>query len=155
MSAQTHKLGFGCGTIIDHGDGTVSYKRAGELRQVFRVRIADVTGFSVTKGSKTPELTQPDQLAAIRRTLRIFGNGTDLVTVSVGGRAAKAIEAWFRARPDFGTSASPATGEKTAPGTVPLESRLIANELTKLAELRDAGILTEDEFAAQKATLLG
>jgi hypothetical protein len=27
-------------------------------------------------------------------------------------------------------------------------------ELTKLAELRDAGLLTEEEFAAQKARLL-
>ena len=31
----------------------------------------------------------------------------------------------------------------------------IAEELKKLAELRDAGILTEEEFASQKAKLLG
>jgi len=34
------------------------------------------------------------------------------------------------------------------------EPRSVADELKKLAELRDAGILTEEEFAAQKARLL-
>ncbi len=29
------------------------------------------------------------------------------------------------------------------------------NQLKQLGELRDAGVLTEDEFAAQKAKLLG
>ncbi|WP_240471861.1 SHOCT domain-containing protein [Pseudarthrobacter phenanthrenivorans] len=42
-----------------------------------------------------------------------------------------------------------------APPSAALDSRLIADELTKLAGLRDAGVLTEDEFAAQKAKLLG
>jgi hypothetical protein len=31
----------------------------------------------------------------------------------------------------------------------------VVNELKKLAELRDAGILTEDEFAGRKSLLLG
>lgn len=31
----------------------------------------------------------------------------------------------------------------------------VADELSKLAQLRDQGILTDDEFAAQKAKLLG
>jgi hypothetical protein len=32
--------------------------------------------------------------------------------------------------------------------------RLIADELAKLAQLRDSGVLTEDEFKAHKAKLL-
>jgi hypothetical protein len=31
----------------------------------------------------------------------------------------------------------------------------VADELTKLAELRDAGVLTSEEFDVQKARLLG
>jgi hypothetical protein len=31
----------------------------------------------------------------------------------------------------------------------------LADQLRKLADLRDAGILTDEEFAAQKAKLLG
>jgi hypothetical protein len=31
----------------------------------------------------------------------------------------------------------------------------VADELMKLAQLRDSGVLSEDEFAAQKAKLLG
>jgi hypothetical protein len=34
-------------------------------------------------------------------------------------------------------------------------STSVADELTKLAALRDSGVLTEDEFAVQKARLLG
>lgn len=33
-------------------------------------------------------------------------------------------------------------------------SNSIADELTKLVQLRDAGVLTEEEFQAQKAKLL-
>lgn len=39
-------------------------------------------------------------------------------------------------------------------GPVQLQSS-VADELTKLVQLRDQGILTGDEFAAQKAKLLG
>jgi hypothetical protein len=37
----------------------------------------------------------------------------------------------------------------------PAPDGLVADELRKLAELRDAGVLTEAEFAAQKDRLLG
>lgn len=37
----------------------------------------------------------------------------------------------------------------------PASTSLIAEELTKLAELKEKGILSEDEFAAQKRKLLG
>jgi hypothetical protein len=37
----------------------------------------------------------------------------------------------------------------------PDPSNLIADELTKLAALRDSGVLTDEEFATQKAKLLG
>ena len=39
--------------------------------------------------------------------------------------------------------------------SVPTATPGIAEELKKLAELRDAGILTDEEFASQKAKLLG
>jgi hypothetical protein len=40
-----------------------------------------------------------------------------------------------------------------APAAAPAED--VYAQLTKLAGLRDAGILTEDEFAAKKSQLLG
>jgi hypothetical protein len=44
-----------------------------------------------------------------------------------------------------------------APAAVPgaAAPASVADELAKLAKLRDAGALTDDEFAAQKAKLLG
>jgi len=45
--------------------------------------------------------------------------------------------------------------EATATATPSVDpSNLIADELAKLAKLRDSGVLTDDEFAAQKAKLL-
>jgi hypothetical protein len=44
--------------------------------------------------------------------------------------------------------AAPSTAEATSPASV-------ADELMKLAQLRDAGVLTSEEFEAQKAKLLG
>jgi hypothetical protein len=142
MPTQTHKLGFGNGTIIDNGDGTASYRKPAEFTQAIRVRVADVTGFSVSKSDKMLE-----------RTLKILGNGTELASVSVNHGAAEKIEAWFRAHPDFGTGTPQAIAPVAAPAA--LDGRLVADELAKLAGLRDAGVLTDDEFAAQKAKLLG
>lgn len=43
----------------------------------------------------------------------------------------------------------------TEPPSVSAPALSIADELTKLAHLRDSGVLTDDEFNAQKAKLLG
>lgn len=45
--------------------------------------------------------------------------------------------------------------QKIAPVMQPVSSTSVADELTKLAKLKDAGILSEEEFNAQKAKLLG
>jgi hypothetical protein len=42
-----------------------------------------------------------------------------------------------------------------APAAAPGLSDDVVAQLTKLAELRDAGILTDEEFSAKKAQLLG
>jgi hypothetical protein len=81
----------------------------------------------------------------------LLGNGTELASVSVNHGVSEKIESYFRGHPDFGGNV-----QAVAPATQPpLEtSSLIADELTKLAQLRDVGVLTEDEFASQKAKLL-
>lgn len=48
--------------------------------------------------------------------------------------------------------AAPAADPAAPPSAAPVD---LADQLKKLAELRDQGILTEEEFAAQKAKLLG
>ncbi|MCR1160321.1 SHOCT domain-containing protein [Paenarthrobacter sp. UW852] len=136
--AHVYKLGFGAGKITDNGDGTATYKN---LDQEFQVRIADVTGFSLDREQTT-----------LVWTFRILGHGTQLASIHMAAPVTQKIEAWFRGHPDFGRNAPPAS---VAQGLPPLDGRLIADELIKLAGLRDAGILSEEEFAAQKARLLG
>lgn len=48
-----------------------------------------------------------------------------------------------------------ASAAPAAPAAAPAAGGDLVEQLTKLAALRDAGVLTEDEFAAQKARLLG
>ena len=44
--------------------------------------------------------------------------------------------------------------QKSAPVTPLLSSASVADELTKLAKLKESGILSEEEFNAQKSKLL-
>jgi hypothetical protein len=48
-----------------------------------------------------------------------------------------------------------APGAPQAPAPAPAPPVDLADQLRKLATLRDEGILSEEEFAAQKAKLLG
>jgi Short C-terminal domain len=56
-----------------------------------------------------------------------------------------------------GAPAPPAPAAASAAPAAPAEPApaLVADELAKLVQLRDAGALTDEEFAAQKARLLG
>lgn len=139
---QKHKLGFGHGTMIEHGDGTVSYRKPASLTTSFKVRIADVTGFTVSKGDE-----------ALTRKLRVLGHGTELAEVNVNHGAAEKVEAWFRAHSDFSGGAVTVATSSTQ-GEPPAVTSSLADELAKLASLRDTGILSDEEFAAQKAKLL-
>jgi hypothetical protein len=125
----------------EHEDGTVSYYGSGSFTQAFRVAIADVTGFSVVKGGKMFE-----------RTLNVMGSGSLLASVSVNHGTSEKIEEWFKSHTAFGTRTTHVSHAALAPAAP--ESSSVADEIRKLASLRDEGLLTEAEFAAQKAKLL-
>jgi hypothetical protein len=133
---MTFPLGAIRGTLIEHGDGTVSYRKTGALVDTFRVRIADVTGFA-TGG----------MVSLTTRMFRVIGGGTELAATDITRGGAELVESWFRAHPDFGSNHR-AAAIRAAPSNV-------ADELVKLAALKEAGHLTEEEFATQKARLLG
>lgn len=137
---KKHSLGFGHGRIVEHEDGSAGYIPSAQFTQAFRVQVADVTGFSVVKGKK-----------ALERTINVLGNGTLLGSASVNHGASEKIEAWFRAHPRF---RSPAGSDSNAAAAGTAASGLIADELGKLARLHADGVLTDDEFVAQKSRLL-
>jgi hypothetical protein len=143
----SHGLGFGNGSLTEHPDGTVEYRPSGKLLPAFRVRVADIAGFSVRK------VTRDDKkrldASSLQQVLTIQGSGTTLAEVPVNHGSAKKIEDWFRAHPNFGGAVRipvQAAGE-------PLFS--VADELIKLAHLRDAGVLTPEQFEEQKLRLIG
>jgi hypothetical protein len=133
-TGRRHSLGFGCGTILEYDDGTAGYVPASSLAEAFRVRIADVTGFSVTANRKT-----------MTRTMTVLSSTGPLAATEISQRTVEKIHLWFRAHPDFGRSAK---------AIEQAHATLIADELSKLAVLRDGGVLTDDEFFRWKAKLL-
>ena len=144
-----HGLGFGNGRLVEYEDGTVAYYKGGELTQAFRVSIAEVQSFSVVKGRKMLE-----------RTLNVMGSGTLLASVSVPHGTPEKIEEWFRRHPLFRDNAPVSLQQMVTapPGPPPAANGdgdlLIADELRKLASLRDDGILTDAELTARKQVLL-
>src|SRR5438128_518384 len=127
--STTHKLGWSTGVLYEEDDGTVTFRAPGHFLESFRVRIKDVTGFTETKGGKK----------SMQNTLHIMGPGGEIASCDINVGTSAKIEAWFRAHPDFGASSRTA-GQGAAGGLS------VADELTKLAGLRDAGILTPAEF---------
>jgi hypothetical protein len=140
-----HPLGGARGKILEFEDGTAAYVRSMELTQSFRVHIADVTGFSVTKSGK-----------ALQRRLHILGNGSTLASVDVNHGVSELIEAWFRKHKLFhgNVARSLPTPLAAPPPPTGATPSLIADELRKLADLQRDGVLTEEEFETQKAKLL-
>jgi hypothetical protein len=132
-----HALGWGNGKIIEYEDGSAGYVPTQSFTQAFRVQIADVTGFSVTKNGKM-----------LQRTFNVLGNGTLLGSVDVNHGTSELIENWFRSHSLFAANA-PAGKGSAAPAT-----HSVADEIRKLGELKTQGLLTDAEFAAQKARLL-
>lgn len=149
QTGVSHGLGVGAGSLIEYPDGTVEYRQTGKLLPAFKVQVRDVVGFSVRK------VTRDDKkrlnASSLQQVLTVQGSGTTLAEVAVNYRTAEKIVEWFQARPDFG----PAQRPEAAPVPTSVAPRSVADELLKLAQLRDAGVLSTEEFEAQKAKLLG
>jgi Short C-terminal domain len=143
MTPVKHPLGFGNGKILEYPDGTAAYMKSAEFTQAFRVHISDVTGFSVTKHGKM-----------LQRRLHILGNGSTLASVDVNHGTSELIENWFRNHRLFHGNVARTRPTPSGPPATQPDSSMIADELRKLADLRNEGILSEQEFEAQKAKLL-
>jgi hypothetical protein len=144
---QSHGLGMGKGSIIDRGGGIVEYRQTGKLIPAFKVNVADVTGFSVRKATKQD---RKNGASALQQVIVLQGGGTELASCAVNHGTAEKIEAWIRAHPSFGSNAAP-----DAPAPQVAASVDIADQLVKLAQLRDSGVLSAQEFDQAKAKLLG
>lgn len=76
------------------------------------------------------------------------------VASSVHGRVQRRQQQrWAAQDAAVGQDAAPMAAA-APPAAAPAEDPMVA-QLRQLAELRDAGILTEEEFAAKKAKILG
>jgi hypothetical protein len=138
---------MGKGSIIDHGGGMIEYRQTGKLMPAFKVNVADVTGFSVRKATRQD---RKNGASALQQVIVLQGGGTELASCAVNYGTAEKIEAWIGAHPSFGANAA-----RNAPPAQVAAPDNIADQLTKLAQLRDAGVLSPEEFDQAKAKLLG
>ena len=87
----------------------------------------------------------PGLLGGVARVAVASGTAT-AVSNRVSRRQANR---WAQQEPQQAPAYQEPPPKAPAPTSDPIE------QLTKLGELRDSGVLTEEEFAAQKAKLLG
>ena len=88
---------------------------------------------------------RPSLIGTAARTAVISGTAT-----ATSNRVAASQQ---RAAPQQAATVPPPA--PSAAATTPSVTDELIEQLRKLGELRDAGILTEDEFAAKKAKVLG
>lgn len=81
----------------------------------------------------------------------VQGGGTELAACPVNYGTAQKLEAWIGQHPAFRGNASKNAPGSAPRGTTPVD---IADQLSKLAQLRSAGVLSQEEFDRAKAKLL-
>jgi Short C-terminal domain len=91
----------------------------------------------------------PGLLRGVARTAVVAGTAT-----AVSGRVRRRQESRWAQQEGAQAEAQPAAPAPPLPTASAGEDSLI-DQLKQLGELKDQGILTEEEFAAQKAKLLG
>ncbi|MCE5290852.1 MAG: DUF4429 domain-containing protein [Nocardiaceae bacterium] len=143
----SHGLGFGNGSLIDYGNGTVEFRKTMTVLPAFRVNVADVTGFAVRR--VTSDDKKRLKASSLEQVLTVQGNGTVIAEVAVSYGTSEKIEAWFRNHPDWGKRHQLQQQPVGAPSAPDLTAQLAA-----LVSLRDQGALSAEEFERAKAKLL-
>lgn len=103
---------------------------------------------------------RPSLVGTAARTAVIAGTATALSGRVAAGQHAAAQQEAQAQQQAAQQAAAQVPVESSAPaaaggGSSAVISDEVVEQLKKLAELRDAGILTEEEFAAKKSQLLG
>jgi hypothetical protein len=119
------------------------------LLPAFKVNIADITGFSVRKATRQDK---KNGASALQQVFVVQGGGTELAACPVNYGTAQKIETWIRQHPAFQGNAPRNPSVAEPQGTARVD---IADQLSKLADLRSAGVLSQEEFDRAKAKLLG
>ncbi|HEX2392127.1 MAG TPA: SHOCT domain-containing protein [Solirubrobacterales bacterium] len=91
----------------------------------------------------------PGLLRGVARTAVVAGTAT-----AVGGRVRRRQESRWAQQEGAQAEAQPAA-PAPPPAPAPASGDSLINQLKQLGELKDQGILTEEEFSAKKAQILG
>jgi hypothetical protein len=91
----------------------------------------------------------PGLLRGVARTAAIAGTAT-----AVSNRVSRRQAARWGAQDPYAGGQDPYAAQAAPPAPAPPPAADPIEQLKELAGLRDSGVLTEEEFAAQKAKLL-
>ena len=98
---------------------------------------------------------RPGMLGAVARTAVVAGTATATANAVNRHSAQKNAEQQAAEQaPPAAPAASPAPAAPPPAAAAPADDDLIG-KINQLAQLRDAGVLTDDEFTAAKSKLLG
>lgn len=95
---------------------------------------------------------QPSLVNTAARTAVVVGTASAVSNKAASNQAAKAQQS---APAPAAVQPPPDTPAAPAPASQPALSDDVYDQLKKLGELREAGILTDDEFQAKKTQILG
>ncbi len=144
------KATLGVGALLTHKK--LKCLKCGEYNQTGNAKpfTGPMTGMRVRCGDKVLEVATAVEAAdAARALVKATNQAATMTHIPTG------VATTFN--PD-GTTTEPQVPEPTpmaAPEETAAPIASVADELKKLADLRDAGVLTDEEFADQKAILLG
>ena len=96
---------------------------------------------------------RPGLVGTMARTAVVAGTAT-AVSGGVARRQQAKAEQQAEAQAYEQQQAQPAPGPAPAPAAAPAPATDVVTQLKELAALKDQGILTDEEFAAQKAKIL-
>ena len=141
-----HGLGVGRGSLYEYSDGTVAYRPTGSLLPAFRVRIADVAGFSTRHA--TPADRRQLKANNLQQVLTVHGLGGLLAEAAVNYGTAELIQSWFWQKQ------TQARSQPQLPLHTLNVSDSAADEIAKLKALVDGGAITYREFKKRKKAIL-
>lgn len=121
-------------------------------KQEMVIKDTEVTGEAIV-GIKRIKMSLPyNRIAQVNIIRGVFK--ADLEVVNAGGAHNLIIKALDKDEAEKAKTLIESKIKQTGSGQPSIASFSVADELRKLSELKDAGILTQDEFERQKAKLL-
>lgn len=153
MSKQTHTL-----TVPNQTEETYAALKAAIQKLRYTIATADDTAHTLTVTTRVGAFSWGERITA---TVSAGEDGGSVVELCSEPKLKTNVMDMGRGKRELSMIADALLAElngeeeQSAPAAQPAAAKSVADEIRALAQLRDEGILTEEEFTAKKQQLLG